>query len=53
MTNREKFQIVFGFDPNDTFECIAPKEECKRDRPCCECEYMNFWDKEYKDGNKR
>lgn len=49
MTNREKFAEVFGFEPKDTIECFMPKEVCNvKNGICCECPFMNFWDKEYK-----
>ena len=49
MTNKEKFEKVFGFEPNDTLECIVPHEVCETvSGVCFECPFGDFWNKEYK-----
>ena len=53
MTNREKFEEVFGFKPNDDAECVAPMLICYINDNICaskekECPFYDWWDKEYK-----
>lgn len=47
MTNKEKFEEVFGFEP--TLTCLLPHEVCDTvDGLCFECPFGKFWEKEYK-----
>lgn len=55
MTNYEKYIEVFGYKPW-TGVCMAPEDrpqECltSPDYVCKDCEWLNWWDKEYR-GNK-
>ena len=54
MTNRDKFEEVFGYRPNEDAECVAPSIVCMaRDEVCAsptagDCPFWLWWDKEYK-----
>ena len=50
ITNRELFENIFGFTPNDS--CMFPTSACllsSQDETtnCDKCGLKNFWDKEY------
>ena len=54
MTNREKFKEVFGFEPREDAECVAPIEVCYINNDVCaskdkECPFWLWWNKEYKE----
>ncbi len=46
MSNREKFQEVFGFNPSDSF-CYLPA--CPVGAECDTCKYYDWLDHEYKE----
>lgn len=52
MTNREKFEEIFGFSPEkDTtlINCLFPVSVCENNNGDCEkCSFVDWWDKEYK-----
>lgn len=49
MTNREKFEEVFGFPLYDDMHCPFPTECCyPADSECFNCPLDKFWEKEYK-----
>ena len=48
MTNREKFEEIFGFSPEDE-SCPASMRTCAiLHTNCVDCLYWNWWNKEYK-----
>lgn len=50
MTNREKFEAVFGVkfvEKTATFCAIAPDKECNG-KECENCRYNRWWEEEYK-----
>ena len=50
MTNKEKFEEVFGFEPDIENTCPAPGEVCEKlPFDCSECPFSGWWDKEYKE----
>ena len=52
MTNREKFEKVFGFPANEDAGCPLPITVCdviEHDgKSCNNCSFYGWWDKEYK-----
>lgn len=46
MTNREKFEEVYGFEL-DGNPCAAPQSICN-EQTCERCPFWGWWDKEYK-----
>lgn len=51
MTNREKFEAVFGVkfvEKTATFCAIASDEECNG-KECENCRYNRWWEEEYKE----
>ena len=57
MTNRDKFEEVFGYRPDDDAECLVPIEICLSRKYNCNpqkekneelCPFYGWWDKEYK-----
>lgn len=48
ITNREKFEEIFGFSPEDE-SCPASMRTCAiLHTNCVDCLYWNWWNKEYK-----
>lgn len=47
MSNKEKFKEVFGFEPN--MKCIGPKNICRTQVRCADCEYDEWWNKQYEE----
>lgn len=53
MTNKEKFEEVFGYKPNtvtdDIENCMFSESVCEQaDFDCDNCPFLGWWDKEYK-----
>ena len=47
-TNKEKFEEIFGFEPN-TNTCLIPKSKCNGNPAECNgCQYDDWWTSEYK-----
>lgn len=52
MKNREKFEEIFGFKPNNVSCALSAEYKCSADKSksnnfCDGCYYDRFWDKEY------
>ena len=64
MSNKEKFEMVFGFKPN-TESCVISEDFCEvrheelRSDPhfddanivCCLCKYYEWWNNEYNEAH--
>lgn len=49
MTNREKFEDVYGFEPDQRL-CVAPQMVCDSQHGnCFKCPFNKFWEKEYRE----
>lgn len=57
MTNREKFEEIFGFKPYPNDVCVINDQTCligveNIETTCEQCPYNNWWEWEYKENNK-
>lgn len=52
MTNKEKFEEIFGYSPEkdtDLINCLIPVSVCEKiEGGCSKCPFYGWWDKEYK-----